>query len=145
MCCSVACNSVEERARRATCPPEDRRRSGSEAETAACDYLEAKGMQVVKRNFRARGGEVDVVGREGDTLVFVEVRYREDDGLGTPEETVDRVKRLKVAAAARAYVSRIAPASWKEARFDVVAVVGTGPDRVIRHYPGAFDARGKLL
>ena len=131
--------------RRATCPPEDRGRAGAEAETAACAYLEAKGMQVVARNFRARGGEVDVVAREGEVLVFVEVRYREDDGLGAPEETVGRVKRLRIVAAARAYLSRIPAAAWKEARFDVVAVVGTGSDRIIRHYPGAFDARGKLL
>lgn len=128
-----------------THPPEERTRAGIDAESAACDFLEAKGMQVVGRNFRARGGEIDVVSRDGDVLVFVEVRYREDEGLGTPEETVGRVKRLKVAAAARAYLSRIPPTAWKEARFDVVAVVGTGPDRVIRHYPGAFDARGKLL
>lgn len=128
-----------------TRPPEDRRQAGIDAEAAACAYLEAKGMRIVGRNFSARGGEIDIVGRDGDLLAFVEVRYREDDGLGTPEETVGRIKRLKVAAAARAYLSRISPASWKEARFDVVAVVGTGPDRVIRHYPGAFDARGKLL
>lgn len=123
----------------------DRRQAGIDAEAAACAFLEAKGMRIVGRNFSARGGEIDIVGRDGDLLAFVEVRYREDDGLGMPEETVGRVKRLKVAAAARAYLASIPSTTWREARFDVVAVAGTGPDRVIRHYPGAFDARGNLL
>jgi Holliday junction resolvase-like predicted endonuclease len=75
----------------------------------------------------------------------VEVRFREGEEFGAPEETVGLGKRRRIAAAAREYLGRIRTDSWKEARFDVVAVVGTGPDTVIRYYPGAFDARGKLL
>jgi putative endonuclease len=99
----------------------------------------------VERNFRARGGEIDIVGRQGDILVFVEVRYREEEEFGAPEETVGFPKRRKVAAAAREYIGNIPPASWREARFDVVAIVGAGPSAVIRHYPAAFDAKGKIL
>lgn len=99
----------------------------------------------MQRNFRARGGEIDVVAREGDTLVFVEVRFREGEEFGAPEETVGFAKRRRVITAAREYLRRVLPSSWKEARFDVVAVVGTGPKPVIRHYPGAFDARGKPI
>jgi putative endonuclease len=102
-------------------------------------------VRIVERNFRARGGEIDIVAREGDVLVFVEVRFREDEEFGSPEETVRFGKRRRIVSAARAYLGRIPPSSWKEARFDVVAVAGTGPAAVIRHYPGAFDARGKLL
>jgi putative endonuclease len=102
-------------------------------------------LRIVERNFRARGGEIDLVAREGDVLVFVEVRFRDGERFGTPEETVVPVKRRKIVSAARAYLGAIPWNSWKEARFDVVAVVGTGPDAVIRHYAGAFDARGKLL
>jgi putative endonuclease len=102
-------------------------------------------MRVVERNFRARGGEIDIIAREGDVLVFVEVRFREGEEFGAPEETVGPAKRRKIAAVAREYLGRIPLSSWKEARFDVVGVVGTGPDALIRHYPGAFDARGKLL
>ena len=100
----------------------------------------------MERNFRARGGEIDIVGMHGDVLVFVEVRYREsEEEFGSPEETVDLRKRRKVAAAAREYIGTIPPGSWREARFDVVAVVGRGPSAVIRHYPAAFDAKGKIL
>ncbi len=126
-------------------PPGSTREAGAEAEDAACAFLEERGVRVVQRNFRARGGEIDVVAREGDTLVFVEVRFREGEEFGAPEETVGSAKRRMVITAAREYLRRVPPSSWKEARFDVVAVVGTGPRSVIRHYPGAFDARGKPI
>lgn len=126
-------------------PPLSTREAGDEAENAAAAFLAAKGMRIVERNFRARAGEIDIVGREGEVLVFAEVRFREGEDFGGPEETVGFPKRRKIASAAREYLRRVPSDSWKEARFDVVAVVGTGPDRVIRHYPGAFDARGKLL
>jgi len=119
--------------------------SGAAAEKAACAFLEARGAQVVGRNFRARGGEIDIVAREGDVLVFVEVRFREGEEFGAPEETVGFAKRRKIAAAARDYIGRIPPGSWREARFDVVTITGRGAEAVVRHIPGAFDARGKIL
>jgi len=126
-------------------PPQSTREAGAEAETAVCAFLEDRGFRIVERNFRARGGEIDIVAREGDVLVFVEVRFREGEVFGAPEETVGPAKRRKIVSAAREYLGRIPWNSWKEARFDVIAVVGTGPDAFIRHYAGAFDARGKLL
>jgi putative endonuclease len=126
-------------------PPESTRKAGAEAEEAAGAFLEDRGMRIVERNFRARGGEIDLVAREGDVLVFVEVRFREGEEFGAPEETVGPAKRRKIVSAAREYLGRIPWNSWKEARFDVIAVLGTGPDAVLRHYAGAFDARGKLL
>jgi putative endonuclease len=126
-------------------PPESTRKAGAEAEEAAGAFLEDRGMRIVERNFRARGGEIDLVAREGDVLVFVEVRFREGEEFGAPEETVGPAKRRKIVSAAREYIGRIPWNSWKEARFDVIAVLGTGPDAVLRHYAGAFDARGKLL
>lgn len=102
-------------------------------------------MRVVARNFRGRGGEIDIVARDGDVLVFVEVRFREEDEFGAPEETVTPVKRGRIVSAARAYLSTISPADWKEARFDVAAVEGSGEAAVIRYYRNAFDAKGKIL
>jgi putative endonuclease len=126
-------------------PPVSTRDAGDEAERAAGAFLEKRGMRVVERNFRARGGEIDIVAREGDILVFVEVRFRKEEEFGAPEETVGLPKRRRIASAAREYLSRVPRSSWTEARFDVIAVAGTGPDAAIRHFPGAFDARGKLL
>jgi putative endonuclease len=128
-----------------TVPPGQRRSAGEEAEALACRYLEERGLAIVSRNVRARGGEIDIVAREGDVLVFVEVRSREDDEHGLPEESVGAAKRRKIAAAAREYIRHVPPEAWREARFDVVAVEGSGEAPVIRHYPGAFDAKGKIL
>ncbi|MCL5967023.1 MAG: YraN family protein [Deltaproteobacteria bacterium] len=126
--------------------PGGRRETGLRAEEAACRFLERdKGMTVVARNVRMRGGEIDIVAREGGVLVFVEVRCREKDDYGAPEESVGRVKRRRIVSAAKGYLATISPGEWKEARFDVIAVEGTGPSPVIRHYPGAFDARGNLI
>ncbi len=125
--------------------PDLRMRDGREAEEAACRFLEGTGMTILARNVRAGGGEIDVVGRMGRTLVFVEVRSRATDAFGRPEETVDRGKRMRVVRAARAYVAAVPAGSWSDVRFDVVAVEGPEGARTVRHYPGAFDARGKIL
>ncbi len=126
-------------------PPEDRSAAGRAAESMVCDYLEKRGLRVEARNFRGRGGEIDIVARDGDVLAFVEVRFREEDAFGAPEETVSPVKRRRIASAARAYLSTISPVAWREARFDVAAVEGSGPAAVIRYYRNAFDAKGKVL
>lgn len=128
-----------------TRPPEERTSAGREAEEWVCAYLGERGMRVVERNFRGRGGEIDLIARDGDVLAFVEVRFREESGHGLPEESVGPAKRKRIAAAARAYLATIPPDSWREARFDVAAVDGSGVAPVIRYYPAAFDARGKLL
>ena len=128
-----------------TAPPEARRAQGDAAEDRACRHLDGSGFTIVERNFRARGGEIDIVARKGDALVFVEVRSREVTGFGTPEESVTPAKRRRIVAAARRYLSGVPPSSWGEARFDVIAIEGSGADSVVRHYPAAFDAKGKIL
>ena len=126
-------------------PPEARRAQGDAAEERACRHLEGAGMTIVERNFRARGGEIDIVARKGDVLVFVEVRSREVPGFGTPEESVTPAKRRRIVGAARHYLSNVPPSSWREARFDVIAIEGSGDAAELRHYPAAFDSKGKIL
>lgn len=126
-------------------PPAERAAAGRDAESLVCGHIEKEGMRIVARNFRGRGGEIDIVARDGDVLVFVEVRFREGGDFGAPEETVTPAKRSRISSAARAYLSTISPADWKEARFDVAAVEGSGPAAVIRYYRNAFDAKGKIL
>ena len=128
-----------------TVPPEARRDLGDAAEERACRFLEGAGFTIAERNWRGKGGEADIVARKGDLLAFVEVRSREDASFGAPEESVDLAKRRRIARAARHYLSTIPAASWREARFDVIAIEGTGNAAVLRHYPAAFDARGKIL
>ena len=126
-------------------PPETRKAQGDAAEERACRHLERSGFTIVERNFRTRGGEIDIIARKGDLLVFVEVRSREVPDFGTPEESVTPAKRRRIVAAARHYLSKVPPSSWREARFDVIAIEGSGDAAVLRHYPAAFDAKGKIL
>ena len=126
-------------------PPVARRAQGDAAVERACRHLDRSGFTIVERNFRTRGGEIDIVARKGDLLVFVEVRSREDPDFGTPEESVTPAKRRRIVAAARRYLSNVPASSWREARFDVIAIEGSGAAAVLRHYPAAFDAKGKIL
>jgi len=126
-------------------PPEARRAQGDAAEDRACRHLDRSGFTIVERNFRTPGGEIDIVARKVDVLVFVEVRSREVPGFGTPEESVTPAKRRRIVAAARQYLSKVPPSSWREARFDVIAIEGSGDAAVLRHFPAAFDAHGKIL
>jgi putative endonuclease len=128
-----------------TLPPEGRRAQGDAAEERACRHLDRSGFMIVERNCRTKGGEIDIVARKGDVLVFVEVRSREVPDFGTPEETVTPAKRRRIVVAARQYLSKVPPSSWREARFDVIAIEGSGDAAVLRHYPAAFDAKGKIL
>ena len=126
-------------------PPEVRRAQGDAAEERACRHLVRSGLTIVERNFRTIGGEIDIVARKGDVLVFVEVRSRAVPDFGTPEESVTPAKRRRIVVAARQYLSKVPPSSWREARFDVIAFEGSGDAAALRHYPAAFDAKGKIL
>ena len=126
-------------------PPEGRRAQGDAAEELACRHLDRSGFTIVERNYRTKVGEIDIVARKGDVLVFVEVRSLEAPDFGTPEESVTPAKRRRIVATARRYLSNVPPSSWREARFDVIAIEGSGEAAVLRHFPAAFDAKGKVL
>ena len=111
-------------------------RAGADAEQVAADFLVAKGMHIVARNFRTRFGEIDLVARDGESLVFVEVRLRTNDYFGGAADSVDVPKRSGVVAAARSYLARMHPEP--PCRFDVVTLDGDSP-RWIR---AAFDVDG---
>jgi len=129
----------------ASCPPQARPARGRAAETLACRYLERAGFAVVARNYRSEDGEIDIVARKGVMLLFVEVRSREAGAFGSPEETVGPRKRRRIVSAARRFLSTGPAGAWEEARFDVIAIEGSGDAAELRHYPGAFDASGKVL
>ncbi|MCL1925582.1 MAG: YraN family protein [Syntrophorhabdaceae bacterium] len=129
-----------------TFSPRERLEAGLAAEERACRYLEAEGFSIVERNHRSRTGEIDIVARKEGLLLFAEVRFRGDVAFGSPEDTVNLKKRLRVVTAARHYLADAAlSVSWDEARFDVIVIEGTGEDATLRHYPAAFDAKGKVL
>lgn len=116
------------------------RQRGVQAEEFACQYLRERGLKLLGRNYRCRRGELDLVMRQGDTLVFVEVRYRNSTRFGTPAETVTKVKQARLIAAAQSYLQQNARFSRYPARFDVVTIAGDGDDRRIEWITDAFAA-----
>ena len=112
---------------------------GDRGENAAASYLRGQGYRIILRNFRCELGEVDIIARKGDTLVFVEVKTREQDEP-TPEEQVNNTKQHQVTKAAKFYMSRYGTPR-PPARFDVIAVIWpTGREPQIRHVENAFEA-----
>jgi putative endonuclease len=112
------------------------RRRGEEAEELAARFLVARGLVVLTRNYRTRLGEVDLVAREGPTLVFVEVRARSWAAYGGAAASVDARKQRRIVAAARHYLARLG--AEPPCRFDVLAWEGRrAAPAWIR---GAFDA-----
>jgi putative endonuclease len=96
---------------------------GQRGEDRAVAVLERSGYQIVERNYRCKLGELDIVARDRDTLVFVEVRSRAAGDRGTALETVGPVKQRKVARLAEHYLMTRQP-RFASCRFDVVGITG---------------------
>lgn len=95
---------------------------GEEAERIACTHLEAHGLRLLKRNFNVRQGEIDLVMREADTTVFVEVRYRSRTDFGGAAESIDVRKQRRIARAAARYLQAHPRLAQGPSRFDVVSI-----------------------
>jgi putative endonuclease len=114
---------------------------GQRGERAAARHLKRQGMRVLLRGYRTKQGEIDLIGREGDTLVFVEVKARRQ---GVPAEAVTPQKQHRLTMAALHFMRRYQLLE-ERSRFDVVAIVW--PDErgqpQIEHFPNAFEAVGR--
>src|SRR6185369_1109357 len=106
---------------------------GDEAERRAAELLAAEGYRVLRRNFRVRGGEIDLVALDGRVLCFVEVRSRSSTKWGTAAETIGLTKRRRIVAAARRYLTDARHGG--ACRFDVVTF-DAGQPHLIKN---AFD------
>ncbi len=103
-------------------------------EAAAARYLERTGCAIIARNYRCPYGEIDVIGRDGETLVFVEVRTRSSDRFGTPEESITSSKARRMTRCALAYLTAHA-AACAQWRIDLIAiVVAQGRITRLEHY-----------
>ncbi len=115
-------------------------RTGNAAETVAWQLLQARGLELLERNFRCRAGELDLVMRERGTVVIVEVRYRRDARLIHPATTVTLRKQRRLLHAA-AVLLRARPALRDlPLRFDVLALSGDLRDPQADWLRGAFNA-----
>ena len=112
---------------------------GEWAERLALEYLRERGLSLRERNVRSRGGEIDLVMQEGETVVFVEVRYRHHARFGGALPSVDAAKRQRLLRAAAAYLQR----HWRSpppCRIDVLAVEGSPQEPAIDWIRNAIEA-----
>ncbi len=112
---------------------------GRDGEAAACELYRRLGFEIVDRNYRAGRGEIDVVARRGETVVFCEVKTRRSDQWGLPAEAVGPAKQAQLRRLAAAWLAERQP-GYVEVRFDIVSVIvrdGT-TEAEITHIPDAF-------
>lgn len=95
-------------------------RLGKEGEELALKFLKKKGYKIIHKNYRTPIGEIDIVAKDGNTLVFVEVKTREGMGYGYPFEAVNKRKRQRIANVASLYLKRFD--DIPSCRFDVVSI-----------------------
>lgn len=105
---------------------------GEEGEERALEFLKARGYRIIARNYRWRGGEIDIIARDGESLAFIEVKARADERFAPAEEALTRWKRERLIRTAQHYIARYRPRV--PLRFDVVTVVGSE----VRLYKDAF-------
>lgn len=113
---------------------------GKSGEDLACRELQRLGYAILARRYRTRYGEIDIVARDGPTLVFVEVKARTSDRFGAPAEAVTLDKQARLTAMARDYLARRG-AAGAPCRFDVVAIrFGRAGRLDVEVFRSAFDA-----
>ncbi|MEX0735676.1 MAG: YraN family protein [Steroidobacteraceae bacterium] len=112
---------------------------GRAAEAAAALLLERSGYRILTSNFRAKGGELDLVAMDGTALAIVEVRYRASDRFGGAAASITAGKRSRIVRAARALLATQPALARFPARFDVVEVTGSSNALDCRLIKGAFS------
>ncbi len=106
-------------------------------ENLACDYLQKQDFEIIKRNFRYKKGEIDVICKKENTLIFVEVKYRTSDAFGMPENSVNATKKKIFLRTANEYIFQ---EDWQnDIRFDIIAILHkSNQEPEIMHFEDAF-------
>ncbi|NBH72446.1 YraN family protein [Clostridiaceae bacterium] len=102
---------------------QNKRSKGNRYEMLAAGYLEGKGVKILEQNYHSRTGEIDLIGRDGDFLVFIEVKYRKDARQGDPLEAVTAIKQDHIRRTAQYYLYSHRYGDIP-CRFDVVGILG---------------------
>jgi putative endonuclease len=114
-------------------------RVGNRGEELAAAFLERNGIAVIERNYRCKGGEVDIVAKDGNTLVFIEVKSRKNLAYGVPQLAVTPFKQRQISKAALTWLGRNHQHE-KPARFDVIAILlDSEYQHRIEHIRNAFE------
>ena len=114
---------------------------GLQSESLAAAALKQKGYKIVARNYRTRTGEIDIIAKDGDVIVFVEVKARQTARYGNPKQAVTWTKQQKIAKTALAYLKSTNQLD-KRARFDVVAIQPAEKGQTVEIVKNAFELNG---
>ena len=116
----------------------NKRESGSNYEQLACDYLKEHGAKIIRKNFRCKLGEIDIIARDGRYLCFIEVKYRTDLRFGGPEAAVNYDKQKKISKVSANYLKMTG--MWEvPVRYDVLAIHGENRALTVNWIKNAFD------
>jgi len=115
----------------------NRRKWGKAGEDLAARFLEQSGLKILERNFRFERGEIDLIAREGEELVFIEVKARQSNTFGAPEDAVTEKKQEQIHNVAEGYLFKNEIDDCP-CRFDIVAIDYKNGNAEIRHIRDAF-------
>jgi putative endonuclease len=110
---------------------------GEKGERLAIKFLNKKGYKVIKQNYRTPIGEIDIIAKDGETLVFIEVKTRESIAYGLPFEAVNNIKKRKITKVAMLYLKRFK--EMPPCRFDVVSIYYKNDKPEFELIKDAFD------
>ena len=105
---------------------------GDRGELLACRFLQSKRMHIIARNWRFGRGEIDIIAKDKDTIVFIEVKFRESLAFGRPEEALTQAKQASLRRTIAGYLS-IHPVH--QFRVDVIAILEEREKATLRHLP----------
>ncbi|MEE1078671.1 MAG: YraN family protein [Agathobacter sp.] len=114
----------------------NKREVGSKYENIAVSYLQEQGYTILEQNYRNRIGEIDIIAKDKEYLCFIEVKYRKDNGCGTPMAAVNYPKQKNISKVSMYYMMKNGLSEWTPCRYDVVAIEG----EKIALYKNAFEA-----
>lgn len=98
---------------------------GAHAEQNACDFLSAQGLKLICRNYRCLLGEIDIIMRDSDDIVFIETRYRQYDNFGSAIESVNFKKQKKIIRTAEIFLQQYKLLHKVNCRFDIIGISPT--------------------
>ncbi|EGQ8450132.1 YraN family protein [Vibrio parahaemolyticus] len=105
-----------------------KRQIGNQYETLAKQYLQRQGLRFLDQNYQTKFGEIDLIFQQGETIVFVEVKYRKNDHFGSAAEMVTNAKMRKLIKTAQVWLSQQRTMNTIDYRFDVIAIHDSGRD-----------------
>jgi len=116
----------------------NRRQIGNRGEDLAVSYLKKKGYRILEKNYRVQKGEIDIIAKDKNIIVFVEVKTRNTDQYGTPQESVDKRKQRQLLKLALLYLQKRNFLDSSDCRFDVISI--NLQNNMLEHIKDAFTS-----